>query len=622
MKTNERINLFDEFLPVSTEEWEKQILIDLKGQDYHKKLTWQSIEQILLDPYYRAEDLKEINLNYNNGVLFEGKVNNRWKIGHHINDADTTAINDEIKKFSSAGADAFSINAKFINNADKLSEVFKDINPENFYLTFYNANCNRFLRGILNEFFVLHNVDSVCVNGCLNHDPLTKVVKTGYFIETEKAISKRITELFDSVSAILPRFKALSIDGIFYQEAGANAVQELAIVFSLLVEYIDWLTEEGLLFENIISYFQLRFGIGSSYFTEIAKLRAARLFWDRLLKNYNKNLNVLPEIYVETSAWNMGIYDAYTNVLRSTTEAMSAIIGGADLITIKPFNSIYTQSDDFSKRLALNIQMLLRHEVNLDKVADPSAGSYFIENYTETLFNHSWKLFQEIENKGGFVSCVKKNIIQEMIEKTNQEREKMIATKKESILGINLYPDPDEKMINKLDYRLFMKENDTAGSFKTIETKRKAEVFEYLRLQTESFIEKGGKKPVIFMLPYGNPGMASARQIFSRNFFGVAGYRIIENIRFNDISDGVKAAIKADSDVVVLCSSDDEYWVYAKQICNEIKMQNKNIRIVVAGNPANSNELIQAGIDDFIHIKSNLLECLTIYQKLFHIIID
>jgi len=614
--------LFSEFDAVSTENWEQQILADLKGQDYTKKLIWQTIDNIALKPYYRAEHLEGFDYQQFSDIVVSGRKNNLWHTGHEITEVNPELAADEALFFLNRGATAVDLNANQLTNIDKIAQILDKTGIDDIYFSFSKANCFRFLRGVINEYLVMKAYDSTKMSGCFNHDPLSTVLQLGYFSDGEEGLAKRLTELVDTTSTILPHFKALNLNGSVYHQAGANAVQELAFVFSSLVEYMNWFTDRGLNFNNIISCFQLNFSIGSSYFTEIAKLRAARLFWKRLLAYYNCNLNINPFISAQTSVWNMGVYDAYTNVLRATTETMSAVIAGADLLYIKPFDYNYRQSDDFSKRIGLNIQLLLKDETHLDKVIDPSAGSYFIENYTNSIFEQSWNLFTELENKGGFVECIKNDVIQNMIEETSKERQKLISSKKESILGVSIFPEVNEKMLNKIEERMFKKEEETEGLFKTLPLNRKAYPFEYLRLQAENFNAKGGKTPVVFMLPFGAAGMATARQIFSRNFFGVAGYSIIENIRFTDVKDGIELALAKSADVVVLCSSDDEYIQYAGQICSSLKAINKSIRIVVAGNPANADELKGQGVDDFIHIKSDLLTTLKHYHTLFNINIE
>ena len=616
------MKLFEEFKPVSNEEWEELILKDLKGQDFHKKLVWKTQEGIEVYPYYRSDIYEKIDFHEQEAIIQYQRNTNDWLIFHEINTADPIQANEEARHFIQAGVNAIGFNARHINNVEKAAQLLNGINLKENFLSFSAASCNRFLRGLLNEYLVMNNQDSSGFRGCFDHDPLTFLITNGYLSDSYDALAKRLSELFDTVDAILPEFKALNIKGNIFHNSGADAVQELAVVFSILVEYIDLLTEKGLSPDNLLNHFQLTLGTGSSYFMEIAKLRAARLLWYQIANQYavKKDSSKKAFIHAISSEWNMGVYDAHTNILRATTEAMSAIIGGANLLTLLPFDTTFRQSGEFSKRIAKNIQILLRDESHFNKVVDPAAGSYYIGFLTDALYKKSWELFLEIEEKGGYLKCVESGYIQNLIENTVEERKKNVNSGKEKILGVNLFPEINEKMLPQIDPVLFRKDEAVDIGVKVIQPYRKAYEFEDLRLKTEMFVVKGGNQPVIFMLPFGNPGMATARQIFSRNFFGVAGYKVIENIRFSDFGQAISHAVENKADVVVLCSADDEYLPAAKEIIPELKQRLPEVRIVVAGNPVASEELLQAGVDDFIHLKTNLFEKLLEYHKLFKII--
>lgn len=622
MEKSDIKKLFEEFDPVSDEEWEQVILSDLKGQDYGKKLIWNTTEGIKLLPYYRDKVYQEIDVQGHDDIIRFGRNYSSWMIGLDISETDPELANTEARQYIDAGVNAIGLNARYLNNVEKVGVLLKGLELKNTWFSFSDANCYRFLRGLLNEYLVLNNEDYKDFRGCFDHDPLTFFIENGYISDSFNAMAQRLAELFDTVHEVLPEFKALNIRGDVFQNSGADAVLELAFVFSILVEYIDMLTERGLKPDSLFSHFQLTFGTGASYFTEIAKLRAARLMWYHIVNQYpvRNDLNKKAFIQAVCTKWNMSCYDAHTNILRSTTEAMSAVIGGADLIKILPFDSVFRKPDDFSKRIAKNILLLLKEESHFDKVVDPAAGSYYVEYLTDAIYKKAWELFLETENKGGFFKAVEEGFIQDLIYEKAAVHKSNIRSGKEKILGVNLYPDITEKILDKIDSEYFKIEEEVDIGVKVIQGFRSPEEFEDLRLKTEVFESKGGKVPVVFLFPFGNPGMASARQIFSRNFFGVAGYKIIENLRFTDFSAGIDKALEKNADIIVLCSSDEEYLSAAMQIVPMIKKDYPHIRVVVAGNPQSSNELLSAGVDDFIHIKTNLFEKLIDYHKLFKII--
>jgi methylmalonyl-CoA mutase len=291
---------------------------------------------------------------------------------------------------------------------------------------------------------------------------------------------------------------------------------------------------------------------------------------------------------------------------------MSVAIAGADSISVAPFDIAYKEADEFSYRIARNQQILLKEESYLDKIADPAAGSYYIENLTDSIAQHAWNIFLRVEEKGGFSVAIRDSFVQDEIEKTATQRNNDIAMRKTVILGTNQYPNLNDDMNGKIT-----KEKccccckSAEGPIKPLRQYRGAEAFEELRLATE----RSGRKPKVFMLTYGNVAMRRARSGFATNFFGVVGYEIIDNVGFATAQEGVEAALKANADIVVLCSSDDEYAEIVADACNGLKGKVKSI--VLAGFPKEQIETFKAaGIDEFIHIKTNALECLTSFQKL------
>ncbi len=394
---------------------------------------------------------------------------------------------------------------------------------------------------------------------------------------------------------------------------------------------------------------------------EIAKLRAARLLWAQIMEQYSPKdeSSKLMNIEVTNSSWNKTIYDPYVNLLRGTVETMAGALGGAGIITVRPLDSEFKESDEFSMRMARNTQLLLKNESYLERVADPSGGSYYIENLTNSIAVESWKLFQEIEDHGGLAQSIKSGFIQRSIEKTRKSRDINIATRKDSFLGVNQYPNLEESISsnsikkkqpievkssgnkissdNKLsihfatDYLssddvyagdLFFDESESDNhTIAPLEPYRGAHAFEELRLATEKHFEKTNQRPKVFLLTIGNPSMRSARASFSANFFGCAGFEVINNIGFDSPQEGVKASIANNADIVVICSSDNEYLEFTPPIAEDLKEENSNIKIIIASNPREHiEELEKAGVDDFIHIRSNALEILKKYQEILGII--
>ncbi len=294
---------------------------------------------------------------------------------------------------------------------------------------------------------------------------------------------------------------------------------------------------------------------------------------------------------------------------------MAASLGGANSITVLPFDFTYKKPDDFSKRIARNQQIILKEEAYFKKVADIAGGSYYIENMTDSIANAAWKLFQTIEEKGGMIEIISNGSIYEEIENTCIQRDMDIAMRKTVMLGTNQHPNQNEKMLEKIKPNIETK--DLSSKLKTY---RGATAFEALRLSTEDHVVKGNKQPVVFLLTIGNLTMRKARAMFSNNFFGCAGYKIIDNAGFKTVEEGVNEAQKANADIVVICSSDDEYLEIGTKACKLLKDANNKIKVIIAGNPtAIVDQLKNAGVDDFIHVRTNVLETLQKYNHLLGI---
>ena len=312
-----------------------------------------------------------------------------------------------------------------------------------------------------------------------------------------------------------------------------------------------------------------------------------------------------------TSAWNQTVYDPYVNMLRDTTEAMSGAIGGVDSMEVLPFDHAFRAPGEFSNRIARNVQSLLLDESHFDQVVDPAAGSYYIEELTDAVSKISWDLFRSVEEEGGYVESFKKETIQDSIKQISLKRDVNIATRRDTLLGTNQFPNftevVEKDVTKKIVTRRSTPKKVKGAIGRPLEIYRGAQAFEALRFKTD----KAAKRPKAYMVTYGNLAMCRARAQFACNFFAVAGFEVIDNNRFNSPEEGAKAALKAKADIVVACSSDDEYAVEVPQIA---KIIGKKAIVVVAGEPACKEDLIAKGIEHFISVKSNVLETLTDYQ--------
>jgi methylmalonyl-CoA mutase len=404
--------------------------------------------------------------------------------------------------------------------------------------------------------------------------------------------------------------RCFAVDSYMLNNAGAYITQELGYALAWGAEWLTMMTEAGLTVDEVACRVKFNMGISSNYFMELAKFRAGRMLWAEIVKAYNPACDCACKMFVHavTSEFNQTLYDSHVNLLRSMTETMSAALAGVNSIETLPFDRCYKRPDEFSERIARNQQILLRDESHLNKVVDPAGGSYYIENLTASIAAQSWKVFQEVEDNGGFEAMLHKGEIQAKVNESGVKRHLDVARRKESLLGTNQFPNFNEMALDKVNGESCCKcccaDKEAAdGAVEYLNFDRAASQFEQLRLDTE----RSAKRPKVFMLTIGNLAMRLARAQFSSNFFGCAGYEIIDNIGFETVREGVDAAMAKGADVVVLCSSDDEYATYAPEAFKEL---DGRALFVVAGAPACMDELKAAGIENFIHVKVNVLDTL------------
>jgi len=622
--------LFTEFPPVNTEQWEAAINEDLKGADYDKKLVWHTLEGFNIKPYYRAEDLKDIafiNSFPGNYPFVRGNEtdNNHWEIRQDIDATDAVEANRIALDAISRGAEGIGFRMKEITTPEALQTLLSGINLTQTKIHFISSRSYPALLDLFINYLAKNSIDPEKVQGSLNFDPINFLALHGKYYTTKENNLVEMVYVLNSIEKELPHFKAIAINGHTFANAGSSLVQELAFSLSSATDYLAEMTAKGIAIDNIVPKIQFSLSVGSNYFMEIAKFRAARLLWAKIVEQFKpkQSQSLKMFIHATTLHWNKTLYDAHVNLLRSTTEAMSAIIGGVDSLNVLPFDVCYKDSDDISRRLARNQQIILKEESYLDKIVDPAAGSYYLENLTQNIASAAWTLFKLVEEKGGFTETFKTGFIQDEIEKIRKKKDEEIANRRAPILGTNQYPNQNEEGLKKIQMEGDETETDTQEltPYRKLEIYRAADAFEDLRLLTEMSVEAGNPRPKVFLFTMGNLAMRKARAGFASNLFGVAGYQIIDNPGFETIDDGLDAVQKSGAEIVVICSSDEEYPELASAIAKSIKETDPDKIIILAGYPKEIiDSLKAAGVDDFIHIRTNALEFLKQIQEKLGII--
>ena len=609
--------LFDQFPPVSTEEWRAKVEVDLKGADFNKKLVWRTNEGFNVQPMYRAEDIKDLKTTdslpgeypYVRGT----KTNNDWYIRQEIEVCCPKAANEKATEILGKGVTSLGFKLKEDLDADGLKTLLAGIDLAKVEVNF-DCCPNKALQLAKDLVEVVKAAGAAdTFTGSIGFDPFRRLLKHGKdFPKDIKALAAEIVKAVAEVKNL--RVLAVNTDKLC--NAGAYIYQELGYALSWGNEWLSQLTDAGIDATEAAKRIKFNMGISTNYFMEIAKFRAARMLWAQIVKQYEPKCDCACKmnVHATTSEFNQTIFDAYVNLLRSQTESMSAALAGVDSITVTPFDKQYKNPDDFSERLARNQQLLLKEESHLDKIVDPAGGSYYVETLTMSIANEAWKLFLATEEQGGFYAALKAGEVQKAVNESSDKRHTDVARRKESLLGTNQFPNFNEIANDKIECEggkcCCGHNNDAEAETDAVEAlknTRAASEFEALRLETE----RSGKRPKVFMLTIGNLAMRLARSQFSANFFACAGYQIIDNLGFDTVEAGVEAAMEKQADVVVLCSSDDEYATLAPEA---FKALAGRAEFVVAGAPACSDDLKAVGITEFVNVRSNVLETLKAFN--------
>ena len=649
MNKQKETNLFSEFEPVSREEWEKQIKKDLKGADYREKLKWDTLEGLSSLPFYRTDNLEELELY--SPVSIRANMNSTWKRCELISESDPVQANAELKQSVKGGANAFQIKSDIAYSEGAIGgnmigtqlQSQEDFNELTAGIDL--SEINLFINSGMNTpalLAMIHNSDTKIKGAAFFFDPFTYTAEHG----REPLPPEKLNNIISQIAG-KNDFKTLCSDGLFYHTTGATITQELGISLAIASEYLARSNEEDL--ERTANSLFFRLSAGPLYFPEIAKFRAARILWANLLDAYGiKNSHPL-HIHAETTPQNQTLADPHNNILRGTTEAMSAVIGGVDSLTIQPFDSRFKSTNSFSSRIARNIHHIIAEEAHFSKVYDPASGSYYVEQLTEEIAKKSWEFFQLIEKQGGFLKALKNRIIQSEIETSRDSKLQAYASGKRTLVGTNNYPNSDEKIANPVittDFTNVLKTTDHSPSidsvnlieslsenlqknqfvgdlfgsylepqktfYTSLEPFRAAETFESIRHRTQEYTESTNLEPSVQLVPIGNKKWRKLRSTFASNMMGCAGFNIDSPIGFESIESASEKFSSDNSDIYVLCGADEEYPELIKPFCEKF---GKKGTLLLAGNPKDKEaEFRSFGIDHFIYSGMNIPKTLSEIQ--------
>lgn len=693
--------LLSEFPPVSYDDWRKLVEAELKGAPFDKKMFTATYEGITLKPIYRREDIANLpHVNsfpgfapFVRGANASGYLKESWDVSQEIAVASPTEFNFAARNSISRGLNALNmvLDRATRNGLDPDWAAPEDVGFGGLSIATLD-DLNRALDGVLldkTSLFVRSGASALpfaallvalarkrktslaALHGCIEMDPLGVLAHEGRLPQSLDGAYREMAALTEWAAKHAPQLQTLCVHSRAWHEAGGSAVQELAYTLATGVEYLRQLAKLGLDVNTTAPRLRFAVTVGTNFFLEIAKLRALRMLWSRVVASAGGNETAQKLLlHVRTSQWNKSVVDPYNNLLRTTVEAFAGVLGGCDSMQVGAFDEVVRPPDDFSRRIARNTQLVLQKECELTHVIDPAGGSWFVENATAEIASRAWALFQEVEKSGGMEAALRAGGPQKAVAETAAKKIKSVTSRRDSIVGVNQYANPSEKPLavpaadaqafhkrrvqQVASHRTALEDEDSqivlnwlskvislngsdlfgvcveavsAGATLGEITRalrindspcapvtpvcltRAAKPIEELRAAMN---RRAGGPAKVFLCNMGPLKEHKARADFSRGFFSVGGYEVISPTGFKTPEDAVTALLKSRAEVAVICSTDENYPKLVPALAEEIHSQKPDTIVVLAGYPQEQIEAHKkAGVDEFIHLRADVVEVLT-----------
>jgi methylmalonyl-CoA mutase len=666
--------LLTEFPEHTYEQWHAAAELLLKGAPFEKRLVSKTYEDITIQPIYRREDIAGLeHLKHFPGADSlvrgshpDGFLKAGWEISQELNACSPEKLNRLAHEGLQGGQSELNIAVGdligcqaengcpglLLDTVGDMKTALDGVAIEAISTCWRSGPGSVPLAALFFAAAQERGLPPEALRACFDNDPLAELVSNG-------SPCQELTTRFDHAAALTdfackraPGVRTITVQGDVYHNAGATATQELAYVISTLVCYLEEMKARGLPPESVLPHIRLRVAVGSDYFMEIAKIRAARWLWSKVAAAYGVD-DAPVHIHASTSQWNKTSYDAHTNMLRVTAESFAAVVAGVDSLHIGPYDEISGHTDEFSRRIARNVHIILREECGLDRVIDPAGGSTYIEWLTDQIAAKSWEIFQDIERQGGMLACLESGSVQQAVEAVCQEKFKNIRTRKDRIIGSNMYSDLKGKKLATKPAASGQKRipadaaglpsiqvsadatmieqaiaaalsgataaqitaatglTATAGGLRVppLAPRRAAEEYETLRDASAAFAERTGAPPLILQLNIGPSRKYRLRADWTASFFEAAGFAIDGTRDFNTIEEAVAAVAAAQTEIAVITSDDATYLETVALLAAAVKAARPDITLLVAGAPGDNEPAWRAaGVDDFVNVRSNNYE--------------
>jgi methylmalonyl-CoA mutase len=706
-----RLGLLEDFAPPSMEDWRRLVDEDLKGADFERRLVWKSPDGVTVRPLYVRADVADLEHTdclpgmapFVRGTQPLSGVLPAWQIRQDCLLASPEEVNSAIRDGIARGQTAVGIrldNAArkgldgddptardivgqggcTISSINGLRIALQDIDFERHPVTIRTGSAALPVLAMLIALADERRVNRRFLTGGVECDPLRDLAKSGSVKGGLKLQYRLMEDIVRFCRRECPGIRGVMVNGHLYHNAGAALVDELAMVLAVGAEYVRELMKRGVSADDAGLGMLFSISVSTNFFMEVAKLRAARMLWAKIMRAFGARSEDAQKMFlhVRTSTFTKTIHDPYTNMLRNAVEAFAGAVGGCDSMYVAPFDETIGRADEFGMRVARNQQLLLQEEAHLNKVVDPAAGSYYVENLTDSVARAAWEVFQQIEAKGGMVAALKEGWIQARVHEAAARKRKLVTLRRQPIVGVSNYANPKEKRIAKqhLARVEFIEERQrrlsrlksvrsnayvrdlllsltglvaggngnivelaieaaregatiaemtaafVAGSegdeitVETIKTERASVPFERLRARSDQWAARNGGLPKVFLVPMGPLAMRRARADFCWGFFGAGGFEVVEPTPPKTVEDAVKSMVDSGALMAVLCSDDASYPELAKEFVPALKAIKPDVPVYVAGYPTDAIEQLKAdGVDGFVHIKADVVETLEELQK-------
>ncbi len=655
---------FGEFAPATYAEWREAAVAALKGADFDKKLLTKLVEGITLQPIYNKWDehapvAPAGQFPYRRGTRALGYLDKPCEIAQSIPASSAEDFNAKLTHDLERGLTAVNItlNCKCGLKLKKQSDwdtALKGVALDKLPVYITPGSCGLAPMAMFLNTYKAAGHDVADLKGGVLYDPVGKAVSKGSLCG-----GKGICAYYDQMATITkwaianaPAFKTIGVSGLPYADSGASAFEEAGAMLATAVAYLRAMEERGISVDDAAAHIRFTVSVGANLFLEIAKIRALRELWAIIVKECGGSEEAAKiTIHARTSFWTLSKVDPWVNMLRGSAQAFSAIMGGVDSIDVLPFDAAVRMPDDFSRRIARNVPIILLGECNMDKVVDPAGGSWYIENLTDETSHKIWDVFQGIEKEGGIVKALQAGSVQKSVNATAAKRYEMADQRRQSIVGVNQYVNLDEKKLEvpegvgccckghgpcaddvELPVVEMTIESACAAAatgyttciinkavcagvdckcggpleVEALPVRRLAERFESLLAKADAWVAAKGERPMVFFANMGPLRQHKARADFSRDFLRAGGLDVVYPAGFPTPEEAAKAAAESGCAVSVICSTDDTYPEIVPAYCAALKAIKPDAMVALAGYPAEHVEAFkEAGVDIFIHVRAN-----------------